>query len=248
MSMNQLKLYMFQWMKVKKRTAMLRAKREFLERALSIDCLHNNDEYLKMIGVSSIDSLFSNIKINDKGTEEDSTLVRGHPDNLEGENLDEKFDKSGFGEVKTLTSDVHTLLDYKDFNYDSCSLIECISLLQSMINSPHAYEQNKAFTKHIVDAMMKALEEKLELEISIPRKLHDEWEPTIKVKIKNYECFALCDLGASVSTIPKSLCDVLGLTDIEECSLNLHLADSTIKNLWEELMTFLFLQIGIMWP
>ena len=64
-----------------------------------------------------------------------------------------------------------------------------------MINSPHAYEQNKAFTKNIVDAMMKALEEKLELEISIPRKLHDEWEPTIKVKIKNYECFALCDFG-----------------------------------------------------
>ena len=103
------------------------------------------------------------------------------------------------------------------------------SLLQSMINSPHGYEQNKSFTKHIVDAMMKALEEKLELEVSIPRKLHDEWEPTIKVKIKNYECFALCDLGASVSTIPKYLCDVLGLTDIEECSLNLHLEDSTIK-------------------
>ena len=59
---------------------------------------------------------------------------------------------------------------------------------------------NKIKLKHIVDAMMKALEEKLELEISIPRKLHDEWEPTIKVKIKNYECFALCDLGASVST------------------------------------------------
>ena len=36
-------------------------------------------------------------------------------------------------------------------------------------------------------------------------------------------------MGSSVSTILKSLCDVLGLTDIEECSLNLHLADSTIK-------------------
>ena len=84
-----------------------------------------------------------------------------------------------------------------------------------MINSPHAYEQNKAFTKHIVDAMMKTLEAKLELEVSIPRKLHDEWEPTIKVKIKNYECFALCDLGASVSTILKSLCDVLGSTNLE---------------------------------
>ena len=64
-----------------------------------------------------------------------------------------------------------------------------------MINSPHAYEQNKAFTKHIVDVMMKAFEEK---EVLIPRKLHDEWEPTIKVKIKNYECFNLCDLGVLV--------------------------------------------------
>ena len=53
-----------------------------------------------------------------------------------------------------------------------------------MLNSPNAYEQNKAFTKHIVEAMMKALEEKLELEISTPRKLYDEWEPTIKVKLK----------------------------------------------------------------
>ena len=39
----------------------------------------------------------------------------------------------------------------------------------------------------------------------------------------------MCDLGASVSTIPKYLCDVLGFTDLEDCSLNLHLADSTIK-------------------
>ena len=145
---------------------------------------------------------------------------------MEGVNLVEKI---GFEEVKTLASDVPTLLDYKDFNYYSCSLIDCISLLQSMINSPHAYEQNKAFTKHIVDATMKAFEKKLELEVSIPRKLHDEWEPTIKVKIKNYECFALCDSGASVSTILTSLCDVLGLTNLEECSLSLHLADSTIK-------------------
>ena len=73
---------------------------------------------------------------------------------MEGENLVEKIYRSGFGEVKTLVSDVPTLLDYKDFNYDSCSLIDCIYLLQSIINSPHAYEQNKAFTKHIIDALM----------------------------------------------------------------------------------------------
>ena len=39
----------------------------------------------------------------------------------------------------------------------------------------------------------------------------------------------MCDLGASVSTIPKTLCDILGFHDLDECSLNLHLADSTIK-------------------
>ena len=43
---------------------------------------------LTVIGVSSIDSLFSKIKIDDKGTEEESTLATGHPDNSEGENLD----------------------------------------------------------------------------------------------------------------------------------------------------------------
>ena len=58
-----------------------------------------------------------------KGTGEDSTLARRRPDNSEGENLVEKIDKSWFEEVKNLTSDVPTLLEYKDFNYDSCSLI-----------------------------------------------------------------------------------------------------------------------------
>ena len=53
---------------IKKRTAMLRAKREFLQKAFSSDYFHKSDEDLKIIGVSSIDSLFSKIKINDKGT------------------------------------------------------------------------------------------------------------------------------------------------------------------------------------
>ena len=75
---------------------------------------------------------------------------------------------------------------------------------------------------------MQSFEEKLELEVSIPRKLY-EWEPTIKIKIKDYECYDLCDLGASVSMIPKTLCDVLGFHEFDDCSLNLYLVDSTIK-------------------
>ena len=55
---------------------MLRAKREFLERAFSSDYFRKSDEDLKMIGVSSIDSLFSKVKIDEKGTGEESTLAR----------------------------------------------------------------------------------------------------------------------------------------------------------------------------
>ena len=98
-----------------------------------------------------------------------------------------------------------------------------------MLNSPHAYSQNKSFTKHIADALSNLMRKKFQLEVSIPRKLYDEWEPTSKINIKYHECYALCDLGASVSMIPKTLCDVLGFHDFDDCSLNLHLANSTIK-------------------
>ena len=74
----------------------------------------------------------------------------------------------------TLNSIEPTISDFKEFVYDNCSLKGCISLLQSVLNSPHAYGQHQAFTKHIVDALMQSYEEKLELEVSIPRKLYDE--------------------------------------------------------------------------
>ena len=90
---------------------------------------------------------------------------------MEFVDLDGKFDKSGIEEIKTLDVAKPTIMDFKEFNYENSSLIDCISLLQSVLNSPHAYSQNKAFTKDIVDALMQSYEEKLELEVSIPRKL-----------------------------------------------------------------------------
>ena len=76
---------------INKRTAMLRDKREFWEKAFSSDYFHKSDEDLKMIGVSFIDSLFSIIKIDEKGTGEEPTLVRRDPCDWEGENLVEIF-------------------------------------------------------------------------------------------------------------------------------------------------------------
>ena len=116
--------------------ARLRANREFLEKDLPPCFYHNHDEDLKMIGISPIESLFTNLKVNYKGTEDESNLARRHPVCLEGDDSNDKIEKSGFGEVKTLTSDVPTILDYKDFNYESFSLIEFISVWQSIISSP----------------------------------------------------------------------------------------------------------------
>ena len=82
------------------------------------------------------------------GTEYDPPLPRRRSKNSEFLDLDAKIGKSGIEEIKTLDINEPTSLDFKKFNYDNCSLIDCISLLQSVLNSPHAYSQNKAFTKH----------------------------------------------------------------------------------------------------
>ena len=125
----------------------MRAKKGCFVKACSSSFLDNRDEDLKVIDVSPIKSLFRNMNLDNDGTGDESTLVKRHPNGSEFLDLDAKIDKSGIEEVKTLNSNEPTLLDFKDFNYDSFSLIDCVSLLQSMLNSPHAYNQNKAFTK-----------------------------------------------------------------------------------------------------
>ena len=82
------------------------AKREFLEKALPPGFYRNHDEDLKMIGTSPIEYLFTSLNINDKGTGDESSLVEKHPVCLEGDGFHAKTGKRGFGEVKTLTSDV----------------------------------------------------------------------------------------------------------------------------------------------
>ena len=93
--MNQSKLYMSPCMRVRK-------KQEFLEKAIPPGFYRSNDEDIKMIGVSSIDSLFRNIKLDENGTKEESTLGNNDPTTLENYQSCEFFDNSGFGEVMTL--------------------------------------------------------------------------------------------------------------------------------------------------
>ena len=110
----------------------------------------NNDEDLKVIGVSPIKSLFANMNLDKYGTGDESTLVKRRPNDSEFLDFDAKFGKSGIGEVKTLHRNEPTILDFKEFNYDNCSLIDCISLLQSVLNSPHAYSQKRKLLPNIL--------------------------------------------------------------------------------------------------
>ena len=120
-------------------------------------------------------------------------------------------------------------LDYNGLNFDDCHISEVIKFLQKLAKSPNASAINLAFTKHITNALIKAREEKLKLETSIPRKLEDGWEPIIKMRVNDFDCNALCDLGASISVMPKKIYDMLDLPPLKNCYLDVNLADHSTK-------------------
>ena len=51
----------------------------------------------------------------------------------------------------------------------------------------------------------------------------------VKVKLNNFSCFALCDVGASASVLPKRMYDMLELKPFDPCSFGVRLVDSSIK-------------------
>ena len=116
--------------------------------------------------------------------------------------------------------------DSNDFDLDGCNISEVIMFLQKFAKSPKASDMNMAFTKHITNALMQVREEKLKHEASIPRKLEDGWETIIKMKVNDFDCNALCDLGSNISVMPKKLYDMLDLPSLEHCHLDVHLADN----------------------
>src|SRR5215213_1243499 len=118
---------------------------------------------------------------------------------------------------------------HNDLDFYDCHISEVIKFLQKLAKSPNASAINLAFTKQIINALIKAREEKLKLETSIPRKLEDGWEPIIKMKFNDFDCNALCDLGSSISVMPKKLYDMLDLPPLKDCYLDVNLADNSMK-------------------
>src|SRR4051812_31080173 len=122
-----------------------------------------------------------------------------------------------------------TLLDSSDLDFDNCTLSEVISFLHKMSRDPHTSTLNLAFTEHITNALIKAREEKLRVEASIPKKLEDGWDPMIKIMLNNFSCYALCDVGASTSVMPKRMYDIFELKPFDPCSFGVRLVDSSLK-------------------
>jgi hypothetical protein len=101
--------------------------------------------------------------------------------------------------------------------------------LQKLALSPNASSMNVAFTKHITNALMQIREEKLKQKVSIPKKLEDGWEPIIDMNVNDFYCHALCDLGASISIMPRKIYDMLGLPPHENCYFDVPLVDVAKK-------------------
>src|SRR3954468_21082036 len=119
--------------------------------------------------------------------------------------------------------------DDNDFDFDGCNYTEVIKFLQRLAETPNASEINVAFTKHITNAIMQIREERLKHEASIPRKLEYGWEHIIRMKVDAFDCNALCDLGASISVMPRKNYDMLDLPPLEKCYLVVHPVDVAAK-------------------
>src|SRR3954463_16394458 len=122
-----------------------------------------------------------------------------------------------------------SLIDGSDLDFDNCTLPEVIGFLHKMCRDAHTSTLNLAFTEHITNALLKAREEKLRLEASIHRKVEDGWDPMIKIKLNNFSSYALCDVGASTSIMPKRMYDMFVLKPFDPCSFGVRLVDSSIK-------------------
>jgi hypothetical protein len=125
--------------------------------------------------------------------------------------------------------DSSTTFDSNDFDVDGCNISEVILLLKKLAISPNSSSMNVAFTKHITNALMQIREDKLKRKVSIPKKLEDGWEPIIKMNVNDFDCNALCDLGASISVMPTKIYDMLGLPPLENCYFDVPLADIAKK-------------------
>jgi uncharacterized UPF0146 family protein len=122
-------------------------------------------------------------------------------------------------------------LDYSNAPSPDYSMEDLVKMI--IVNNPRIDQGNSTMYRqfiHEVACKVRELEQQYKkLAKNLPTKLDDIFEPTINIHIGVHEITALCDLGASVLTIPKNLLDKLTLWPLKTTELRLHIADSTYK-------------------
>ena len=84
----------------KERTVRMHAKKDCFVKTCSSSFHESNDEDIKVIDVSPIKSLFSNMNLDKYGTGDESTLVKRRPNDSEFLDLDAKIIKVGLKRSK----------------------------------------------------------------------------------------------------------------------------------------------------
>jgi len=193
------------------------------------DEIARNNKMTKVCTITTTSNVDSNASIsptiNDKTIDEEKVPI---PATKLPSTIKPVSDKSA--EIfRSMGNDFSSTIDNNDFDFDDCNISEVIKFLQKLVKSPNASAKNMAFTQHITNALMQIREEKLKLKESIPIKSEDGWEPIIKMKVDDFVCNALCDLGASISIMPRRIYDMLDLPPLEHCYLDVHPADYAKK-------------------
>ena len=83
------------------------------------------------------------------------------------------------------------------------------------------------FVEHVAIKVCELDDERKKLYGNLPAKQEDIFEPTIEIEIGLNKFNDLCDLGVSVSTIPKSVYDSLNLGPFVTTEIKLNMANST---------------------
>jgi hypothetical protein len=128
-------------------------------------------------------------------------------------------------EVKMLSEIKDPLLDL-----EKCSLHELINILQKFASDAYINVNQAGFCSYIANHVLKEKIARYNQEAMIPPKLGDAWIPKVLVTIGKETHHAILDLGSSVSVLSKQIYKLLELQNIEKCSVDLLLANDSIRH------------------
>ena len=114
------------------------------------------------------------------------------------------------------------------------SLHELISILQKCASDPAINSNQAGFGSYIANHVLKEKIARYNQEATIPPKLGFVWIPKVLVTIGKETHHAILYLGSSVSVLSKELYEVPELKNLKKCSIELALADDSIKHTLEK--------------